>query len=112
MTQAAGKRFLRAAQTNALEELQGMLARQPSLLLARSSTKGYTAMHYAAMAGAIPVIEWLAQQGLSAEVDASGYTPLRVALEYKQMSASRRLQQLRDSSRVRLDEWSQATITA
>mmetsp|Transcript_15142 Transcript_15142/g.46202 ORF Transcript_15142/g.46202 Transcript_15142/m.46202 type:complete len:121 (+) Transcript_15142:340-702(+) len=65
----------------------GIQARQlvqgrPRLLQARSTTKGYTAMHYAAMAGALPMLEWLAEQGISPEVPsmpADGSAPVTPA---------------------------------
>ena len=68
--QAAARKTasLKAAQTGALIEARQLAAHHPSLLAARSTTKGYTAMHYAAMAGALPVLDWLAQQGLSPDV--------------------------------------------
>ena len=59
------KEFLKAAQAGALVEMRQMLNAHPSILSARSSSKGYTAMHYAAMAGALPVLDWLASQGLN-----------------------------------------------
>lgn len=42
-----------------------LLQGRPRLLSARSTSKGYSAMHYAAMAGALPMLDWLAEQGLS-----------------------------------------------
>ena len=44
-----------------------MLTAHPSVLSARSSSKGYNAMHYAAMAGALPVLDWLVTNGLNPE---------------------------------------------
>mmetsp|Transcript_34097 Transcript_34097/g.89652 ORF Transcript_34097/g.89652 Transcript_34097/m.89652 type:complete len:674 (+) Transcript_34097:66-2087(+) len=60
-----------------------------------------SAMHYAAMAGTIPVIDLLASRGLAVDDAATivGSTPLQVALEYKRLPAARRLQQLRDQTK-------------
>ena len=60
-----------------------------------------SAMHYAAMAGALPAVDFLSARGLTADEAAavSGVTPLQVALEYKRLPAARRLQQLRDQAR-------------
>ena len=94
-------RFLRAAQGSDLGEARILLDAHPWLLHAQSSSKGYTAMHYAAMAGTIPVVEWLSAQGLDVDTQSpSGATPLQVALEYKRLPAARRLQQLRDAARA------------
>lgn len=49
------KEFLKMAQAGALVEMGQLLIAHPSVLQARSSSKGYSAMHYAAMAGATPV---------------------------------------------------------
>ena len=82
------KLFLREAQAGNLEALKSLLQQHASLIHARSTSKGYTAMHYAAMAGAIPVVEWLAEQGVSVEVESpDGVTPLKVALDYKRLHA-------------------------
>ena len=59
------KDFLRAAQQGSLLEAQRLLTSRPSVLAARSSSKGYGALHYAAMAGALPMIDWLCAQGLA-----------------------------------------------
>ncbi|KAL1507296.1 hypothetical protein AB1Y20_008142 [Prymnesium parvum] len=92
--------FLKAAQAGRLDEVQAMLSTTPSLISARSSSKGYSAMHFAAMGGATALIEWLAQRGSSPdEMTPSGVSPLQVALEYKRLPAARLLQRLRDSSR-------------
>ena len=92
--------FLRAAQGSDLAQVRALFEEDPQLLHAKSSSKGYTAMHYAAMGGSLAVIEWLASKGLQTDAEApSGATPMRVALEYKRMPAARRLQQLRDAAR-------------
>ncbi|KAL3928754.1 MAG: hypothetical protein SGPRY_002256 [Prymnesium sp.] len=97
---ALEKEFLRAAQAGALDSLTTLLTSHPHLLLARSSSKGYTAMHFAAMGGAVEVCEWLAKQGIDPEVEAPNQvTPIKVALEYKRLHAARRLQQMRDAIR-------------
>ena len=60
-------------------------------------------MHYAAMAeNGLPVIEWLAARGLTADDKATfaSVSPLQVALEYKRLAAARRLQQLCDMSQA------------
>eukprot|EP00965_Chrysotila_dentata_P146781 4846546-Pleurochrysis_carterae.AAC.2 len=94
--------FLKSAQAGDLDQLKNMKDLRPQLLNSRSTSKGYTAMHYAAMAGKIPIIEWLFQQGLSVEEEShDATTPLAVALQYKRLEAARRLQQLRDTSRRR-----------
>ena len=96
------KEFLKAAQSGALVEMELMLKAHPSVLAARSSSKGYTAMHYAAMAGAIPVLEWLTSQGLSPEVlslaidGATQLTPSQIADEYKRGAVVERLRTLAD----------------
>ena len=59
-----------------------MLKQHPSVLSARSSSKGYTPMHYAAMAGALPVLDWLTSQGLNPEAlstPSDGSPPLTAA---------------------------------
>ena len=94
------KQFLRAAQAGALVEMGMLLSQHPSLLQARSSTKGYSAMHYAAMAGATQALDWLVQQGLapdglSSQVDESQpTTPEEVATEYKREGAAAHLRLL------------------
>ena len=96
------QRFLKAVQSGVLDEVTALLDADPSLLMtARSTSKGYSAMHYAAMAGTVPMIELLASHGLAADDAATiaGVTPLQVALEYKRLPAARSLQQLRDASR-------------
>ena len=83
------KEFLKAAQAGALVDMTRMLTAHPSVLSARSSSKGYSAMHYAAMAGALSVLDWLAANGLSPEALSSPsdgsppLTPAQVAEEYK-----------------------------
>eukprot|EP00966_Prymnesium_polylepis_P062842 1458480-Prymnesium_polylepis.1 len=42
------KEFLKCAQTGALIDAKALLAAHPSVAQARSTSKGYTAMHYAA----------------------------------------------------------------
>ena len=92
------KRFLKAAQAGDLDEAKRLLAESPAVVRARSTTKGYTALHFAAMGGAIPVVEWLLEQGFDVMTEApGGVTPLAVALEYKRFNTVRRLQQLRDA---------------
>ena len=46
---AAAKEFLRAAQAGAMYEMRPLLSMYPSVLASRSTSRGYTAMHYAAM---------------------------------------------------------------
>ena len=73
-----GKAFLKAAQMGQLDEAKKLLAEHPSALHARSTSKGYTALHFAAMGGAIPVVEWLIlEQGFDVMVESPGkITPL------------------------------------
>ena len=50
--------ILKAAQGGELALLQRLHAAEPSLLLeARSTTKGYSALHFAAMGGSVETIE-------------------------------------------------------
>ena len=49
--------FLKAAQSGDVDALEELLGDHPGLLEARSTSKGYTAMHYAAMAGALPLLD-------------------------------------------------------
>ena len=87
------KSFLRAAQGGDLDAVRKLHLMCPTILEARSSSKGYSAMHFAAMGGAISVCEWLAQQGMEPDIEAPGsVTPMKVALEYKRMPTARRLQ--------------------
>jgi hypothetical protein len=94
------KEFLKAAQAGAQVEMAQMLTAHPSVLSARSSSKGYSAMHYAAMAGATPVLDWLVANGLNPTALSSpsdGSTPLtpsQVAEEYKRDGALDRLREL------------------
>ena len=97
------KRFLKAAQAGDLIEAKRLLVESPAVVHARSTSKGYTALHFAAMGGAIPVVEWLLEQGFDVEEPSratatapGGVTPLAVALEYKRFTTVRRLQQLRN----------------
>ena len=97
------KRFLKAAQAGDLNEAKRLLVESPAVVHARSTSKGYTALHFAAMGGAIPVVEWLLEQGFDVEEPSratatapGGVTPLAVALEYKRFTTVRRLQQLRN----------------
>ena len=72
--------FLKAAQAGMLAQVQQFVAQTPSLLHeARSTSKGYTAMHFAAMSGSLPTIQWLADQGLSTDIKSpSGVDPVQV----------------------------------
>ena len=96
------KEFLRAAQAGAMYEMMPLLAMHPSVLTARSTTKGYTAMHYAAMAGALPLLVWLVDNGLAPDVrsrpldESEPVSPLQVALEYRRLDAAERLRVLHD----------------
>ena len=107
--------FLKAAQSGDVGALEELLGDHPGLLEARSTSKGYTAMHYAAMAGSIAAVEWLAKQGLAPDVDSSVppvVTPLQVALEYRRLSTVRKLQQIRDAKARRLEEEAEAAAAA
>ena len=107
--------FLKAAQSGDVDALEELLGDHPGLLEARSTSKGYTAMHYAAMAGSIAAVEWLAKQGLAPDVDSSVppvVTPLQVALEYRRLSTVRKLQQIRDAKARRLEEEAEAAAAA
>ena len=94
------KEFLKAAQSGVQVELAHLLKAHPSLLTARSSSKGYTAMHYAAMAGAIPTLEWLTSHGLNPDVASTpsdgtqSVSPAEVAEAYKRDEAVRVLRAL------------------
>ena len=92
------KAFLRACQQGQIADAKALLAAHPSVLDTRSTSKGYTAMHYAAMGGVVAVVEWLSEVGMDVSVEnPEGVTPLQVALEYKRLTVARRLQQLRDA---------------
>ena len=96
--------FLRAAQQGSLFEAQQLLAARPSVLSARSGSKGYTAMHYAAMAGALPMLDWLWSQGLPPETlstppgHSPPVSPAQVAAEYGRDAAVLRLRQLHEGT--------------
>jgi hypothetical protein len=97
-TAEESKAFLRACQQGQIAEAKALLAAHPSVLDARSTSKGYTAMHYAAMGGVVALVEWLSEVGMDVSVEnPEGVTPLQVALEYKRLTVARRLQQLRDA---------------
>ena len=93
---------MKAVQAGALVDAQELATAHPSVLSARSTSKGYGAMHYAAMAGALPLLDWLAEQGLDAAAPSSPpdgsapLTPAEVAAEYKRDDAARRLRLLAD----------------
>ena len=99
---ARRKDFLKAVQAGALVDAQELATAHPSVLSARSTSKGYGAMHFAAMAGALPLLDWLAEQGLDAAAPSSppaggaAPTPAEVAAEYKRDDAARRLRLLAD----------------
>ena len=102
--QSSRAAFLKAAQSGDVPQLTTLLQAEPSLIDARSTSKGYTALHYAAMGGSLEAVELLASRGIAADVASSGgsdasVTPLQVALEYKRLPVARRLQQLRDAHR-------------
>ena len=96
--------FLRAAQQGSLFEAQQLLAARPSVLSARSGSKGYTAMHYAAMAGALPMLDWLCAQGLppgglsTPPEHSPPLSPAQVAAEYGRDAAVLRLRQLHEGT--------------
>ena len=98
---ALQKHFLKACQQGKLDEVKQLAAKTPKLFEARSASKGYSPMHWAAMGGATELCEWLEMEGgLSPdEPNPDGVTPLQVALEYKRLHTARRLQQLRDQRR-------------
>ena len=107
--------FLKAAQSGNLQSLQS-LHQQDSMLLhgAQSTSKGYTALHFAAMAGELGTVEWLIQQGVHPDVPdglGKGVTPLQLALEYKRLQVARRLQQLRGSTGAKVAPKSDAGIS-
>ena len=92
------KAFLKACQGNDLARAQELLVSHPGALEAKSVSKGYGPMHWAAMGGATEVIEWLDSLHVDPEcANPDGITPLHVALEYKRLDVARRLQQLRDT---------------
>ena len=94
------KEFLKAAQAGAQVEMAQMLTAHPSVLAARSSSKGYSPMHYAAMSGSLPVLDWLVTNGLNPDAlsspadGSSPLTPMQVAEEYKRDAAAARLREL------------------
>ena len=101
---ATRKAFLKACQQANVEEAQRLVNDQPGVLEARSASKGYTAMHWAAMGGSTELCEWLETKGIEIEVESpDGTTPLQVALEYKRLATARRLQQIRDLRRKGID---------
>ena len=61
---AAAEGLSQGGAGGALLEAQQLLTAHPSVLAARSSSKGYCALHCAAMAGALPMLDWLCAQGL------------------------------------------------
>ena len=76
---SAEKQFLKVCQLGQLKEAKRLLKERPQLLEARSASKGYTAMHWGAMGGATPLVEWLESLGLDPEVPSpDGTTPLQV----------------------------------
>ena len=93
-TRRRGGRTLKAVQAGALVDAQELATAHPSVLSARSTSKGYGAMHFAAMAGALPLLDWLAEQGLDAAAPSSPpdgsapLTPAEVAAEYKRDDAA------------------------
>ena len=96
MSRDADKAFLRACQSGELEGAKRLRAERPDCVDARSTSKGYTAMHYGAMGGSIEVVEWLESLGMDVDAEGlEGVTPLKVALEYKRLAMARRLQQTR-----------------
>ena len=54
-TAEVSKEFLRACQHGQLAEAKKLLAKYPAILQARSTSKGYTAMHYGAMGGSVRI---------------------------------------------------------
>jgi ankyrin repeat protein len=53
----ADKAFLRACQQNDVEQAQQLLLKRPDVVYARSASKGYGPVHWAAMGGATEMIE-------------------------------------------------------
>lgn len=96
------KEFLKLAQLGSVIDAKVLLTAHPSAANARSSSKGYTAMHFAAMSGAIPMLDWLADHDLSVDAlstpsDGSpAVTPLEVAAEYKRHAAVEHLRRLKE----------------
>lgn len=99
---AISKQFLKLVQNGSLIDAKALLTAHPSVAHARSTSKGYTAMHYAAMAGAIPMLDFLTDQDippdvLSSPADGSGaVTPAEVAAEYKREPAVAHLKRLKE----------------
>ncbi|KAL1527378.1 hypothetical protein AB1Y20_016047 [Prymnesium parvum] len=99
---AAARQFLLSAQAGALYAMRPLLHMYPSVLTACSTSKGYTAMHYAAMAGATPLLTWLAENGLPPHVrstpsdDSAPCTPLQLATSYHRLEAAEELRTLQD----------------
>ena len=110
---ATRKKFLKHCQLGELGEAQQLVAQHPEVATARSTSKGYSAMHFAAMGGATAVCEWLETVGIEIEVESpDGTTPLQVALEYKRLLTARRLQKMRDLRRQGIDHIEEARLTA
>ena len=103
----AEKELLRACQQGSLEVVQRLTGQHSGILFAaRSTTKGYGAVHYAAMGGSLEVLDWLVAQGMHVEDEAPcGLTPLDVALEYKRRHAVCRLEQVLDDLRGAKEVW-------
>ena len=66
--QSSRAAFLKAAQSGDVPQLTTLLQAEPSLIDARSTSKGYTALHYAAMGGSLEAVELLASRGIAADV--------------------------------------------
>ena len=96
------KEFLKLAQTGNLIDAKALLTAHPSVANARSSSKGFSGMHYAAMSGAVPMLDWLADHDLSVDAlstptDGSpAQTPAEVAAEYKRPAAAEHLRKLKE----------------
>ena len=107
------KLFLKHCQLGEVDAAKALLTASPALIDARSASKGYTAMHFAAMGGATSCCEWLETLGLTTEVESpDGTTPLQIAIEYKRLATARRLQQIRDLRRRGIDHVEEARLAA
>jgi len=101
-TSLLAKEFLKCAQNGAVRDAKALLSSHPSVVQARSTSKGYTAMHYAAMAGSEPMLDFLVDHDVWPDIASTPsdgsppLTPLQVAEEYKREGAAAHLKDLKE----------------
>lgn len=101
------KEFLKAAQAGDVSRLQQFYDTASQLLHdARSTSKGYCALHFASMAGSLEAINWLVAHGLTPDdvATVNSATPLDVALEYRRSDATARLRVLQGSPALSMEQ--------